>query len=189
MAGGEHGETLSDKVWRLLDKYYIHATVLAAIALWALVASALLIDIQLPQAQEELVGQPGGGGGAPLGAPDVVITIYGGELPGGVFGFGLSPDDIQSPGPEIRVKQGQVVEIRFVNLGSLRHGFAIVPEVKKTNPDILFNALVGPPSNPIPPGGEGSVIFVASQPGTYYYQCPVSNHGPKGMWGVFIVEP
>lgn len=191
----EHGQAggLTERLWELAERYYIPFTVLAAILLWVGVMGAVLFDIQLPQAGEQAALGPagGGGGGLPPGQlqPDVVITIYGKELPGGKFGFGLSPDEITSPGPELRVRQGQVVEIRFVNMGKVRHGLAVVQSVEKTNPTILFNAIVGPPNNPIEPGGEGSVIFVASQAGEFYYQCPVPNHGPKGMWGKFIVEP
>ncbi len=191
MAGEAHGASLKERLWLIAEKYYIPATILAALAIWLGVIGAFLFDLQVPQAGQEgaaLGGVPGGAAPAQL-QPDVTIVLYADELPGGRFGFGLSPDNITSPGPEIRVKAGQVVELRLVNLGNLRHGVAIVQSVEKTNPVVLFNAIVGPPNNPIPPGGEGSVIFVASQPGEYYYQCPVPNHGPKGMWGVFIVEP
>ncbi len=193
----EHGEpsrggSLSERLWEIAERYYLQTALLVAILLWAAIIGALLFDIQLPKAGgEAALGASGAVAALPQGQlqPDVTITIYGGELPGGKFGFGLSPDELSTPGPEIRVKQGAVVELRFVNVGKLRHGLAIVPSVEKSNPTILFNALVGPPNNPIPPGGEGSVVFVASQPGEYYYQCPVPNHGPKGMWGKFIVEP
>ncbi len=191
---GEERESqgIVNKLWGMADRYYIHATLLAAILLWIAIIGAMIFDIQIPKAGEEAALGAGGGAVAiPQGQlqPDVVITLYGGELPGGKFGFGLSPDELFTPGPEIRVKQGQVIELRFVNVGELRHGVAIVQSVEKSNPVILFNALVGPPNNPIPPGSEGSVVFVASQPGEFYYQCPVPNHGPKGMWGKFIVEP
>ncbi|BAN89487.1 multicopper oxidase domain-containing protein [Aeropyrum camini] len=190
MAGERDDLPLKERLWALIDRYYLAATVLGAFLLWILVVAAIVANVQLPQVQEEELGQAVGGGGAtPLGPPEVVITLYAAELPGGKFGFGFSPDEITSPGPEIRVKQGQVVEIRLINLGNVRHAFAVVQEVAKTNPKILFNSAIGSPNNPIPPGSEGSVIFVASQAGTFYYQCPVSNHGPKGMWGVFTVEP
>ena len=180
---------MAERIWRALDKVYLPITILLAAFIWLAILFTVAFDIQLVS----LGGGEAGGGPGPAqqvaGPPTVVITIYGEELPGGKFGFGLSPDNITTPGPTIRVKQGDIVEIRFVNLGKLRHAFVVTPAVSKTNPEVLFGALIGSASNPIPPGGEGSVIFVADRPGEFFYQCPVSNHGPKGMWGKFIVEP
>ena len=179
---------MADKIWRFLDRIYLPITIIVAALIWVGIVATIAFDVQLLRLGGQEVG--GAPGQAPIaGPPTVVITIYGGELPGGKFGFGLSPDNITTPGPTIRVKQGDVVEIRFVNLGKLRHGFVVTPAVSKTNPEVLFGALIGTASNPIAPNGEGSVIFVADTPGEFFYQCPVANHGPKGMWGKFIVEP
>lgn len=171
-------------IMRVADRVFIAAVVLAAILLWLSVSIVMVFGLQ-PELRP-----PGEEIEVPTRPPDVVITIFGAELPGGTrFGFGLSPDNITSPGPTIRVKQGQVVEIRFVNEGRLRHAFAIVERVERTNPNVLFGAIIASAQNPIGPGEEGSVIFVASRAGTFFYQCPVANHGPKGMWGTIIVEP
>ena len=171
-------------VWKTVDRVFIPAVIIVGILLWlslpALTLLGLQPELQVAGAEFEVPTRP----------PDVVITLYGGELPGGArFGFGFSPDNITSPGPTIVVKQGQVVEIRFVNVGKLRHAFAVVERVERTNPRVIFGAQIASAQNPIPSGAEGSVVFVASQPGTFFYQCPVSNHGPKGMWGQIIVTP
>ncbi len=180
---------MSERIWRALDKIYLPVTMLVAAFIWIAIIVSVAFDIELIS-----LGGQEAGGGVPVpaqvaGPPTVVITVYGGELPGGKFGFGLSPDNITTPGPTIRVRQGDIVEIRFVNLGDLRHGFVVTPAVSKTNPEVLFGAIIGTASNPIAPNGEGSVVFVADRPGEFFYQCPVANHGPKGMWGKFIVEP
>lgn len=179
-----------ERVWEVLDRIYIPATLLGALVIWIAIMGMLVLDVDVA----ELFAGGGGGGvpGVPAGGqlnPTVTITIYGGELPDGRFGFGFSPDDLSTPGPEIRVKQGDVVKVVFINIGKLRHGFVVTPTVSKTNPEVLFNAIVGPANDPIPPEGQGSIVFVADQAGEFFYQCPVANHGPKGMWGKFIVEP
>ncbi|MEB3779279.1 MAG: multicopper oxidase domain-containing protein [Desulfurococcales archaeon] len=177
---------MAERIWSTLDKIYLPVVLAVAVLLWIGIIMTVAFNVQLLK----LGGQEGGVEGQveALGPPTVVITIYGKELPGGKFGFGLSPDNVTAPGPTIKVKQGDVVELRFVNMGKLRHGLVITDRVSKVNPEVLFGAQIGSASNPIPPGGDGSVVFVADRPGEFFYQCPVSNHGPKGMWGKLIVE-
>ena len=119
--------------------------------------------------------------------PNVRITLYAGELPDGRLGFGLTPDNITSPGPTLRFRVGDVVEIRLVNVGRIPHAFAITAERRGDAP-VLFNAAIGSASRPIQPGGSGRVVFKVSSPGEFYYVCPVPGHVELGMWGRVIVS-
>ena len=119
--------------------------------------------------------------------PNIEITIYGGRTPDGKFGFGFSPDNLTSPGPVLRFKVGDVVRIRFINVGKIHHSFAIVQEVSE-EPLILFNSEIGTSNNPIAPGEDGSVIVKFNRPGTFKYMCTVPGHAQAGMWGEIIIE-
>jgi nitrite reductase (NO-forming) len=115
--------------------------------------------------------------------PTVEITLYAGETAKN-FSFGLTPDNLTSPGPTLRFKVGDVVQIRLVNVGKLHHDFAIT-DAPKQNATVLFNARI----NVISPGENSSVIFVPNQAGEYYYICQVPGHVNLGMWGRVIIEP
>lgn len=54
-------------------------------------------------------------------------------------------------------------------------------------------ALPGSFIMPIPPettNGQymASTAFTASQPGTYYYLCPVPGHAQRGMFGKLVIR-
>jgi nitrite reductase (NO-forming) len=120
--------------------------------------------------------------------PTVEITIYGGELPGGRFGFGLSPENITSPGPTLNFRVGDVVKITFVNVGKIPHAFAVTMEISDS-PVILFNSAIGSGAQPLAPGESRSVIISLNQAGRYTYLCTVQGHAQLGMWGELIVSP
>ena len=117
--------------------------------------------------------------------PTREIIIYGGPTPQG-FGFGLSPDNITSPGPTLKFKAGEVVRIVFKNVGNIPHAFGIVPSISD-KPQILFNSAIGELS-PLQPGEEASVVVQFNQQGEFYYQCLVPGHADSGMWGQVEVE-
>jgi uncharacterized cupredoxin-like copper-binding protein len=117
----------------------------------------------------------------------IEITLYAGETPSN-FSFGLTTHNLTSPGPTLRFKVGDVVQVKLVNVGKFSHSFAITDAPKGGAP-VLFNATIGSAKNPIPPGGSGAVTFVVDKAGDYYYMCQVHGHVDLGMWGRVIVEP
>ncbi len=121
---------------------------------------------------------------APPRNPDVELTVYAGD-----FGFGLRPDAITSPGPELRVKVGSLVKLTVVNVGQAVHVLTVVRELKE-DPNaapVFSGAYAGTPRNPIPPGSSVTVYFVADKEGSYYYVCNVPGHVSLGMYGRFVV--
>jgi plastocyanin len=141
----------------------------------ALIAAILGVLILPPQTVSE-----------PL-EPNVFITIYGDEIAGAKFGFGLSSDNVTSPGPTLNFTVGDVIQVTFHNIGNMPHTFALVQELSD-NPQILFNSEIGSRVQPIPPGGGGSVVFRVDKAGQYYYICTVPGHYVLGMWGMVLVE-
>ncbi len=154
--------------------------IIGAIALVFLISTVafLVLPIQLP-----LTGPTGSGGGNPT----VTISLYAGEIASGKYGFGLSADNLTSPGPTFRFKTSDVVKITLTNAGHVPHAFAVV-NAPKTGATVLFGATIASGSNPLAPGQSGSVTFkpttVSDQ---YYYICPVPGHAELGMWGTIIV--
>ena len=122
-----------------------------------------------------------------LGEPTIIINIFGGETKE-VFGFALEEHgEIMSPGPEIKVKVGDVVKIVFKNIGSIPHTLTVLVD-KREDAQVLFGATIGTASRPIESGKTGSVVFKPNRAGVYYYGCVVPNHINLGMWGVLRVE-
>ncbi len=122
---------------------------------------------------------------APPREPDVELTVYAGD-----FGFGLRPDAITSPGPELRVKAGSLVKLTVVNVGQAVHVLTVVRELRE-DPNavpVFEGASAGTLRNPIPPGSSVTVYFVAEMEGSYYYVCNVPGHTSLGMYGRFVVE-
>jgi len=122
-----------------------------------------------------------------LGEPTVTITIVGGSTKDG-FGFALKGfEEIESPGPELRVKVGDVVKIIFENKGEIPHTFTILAD-KREDAQVLFGASIGTASKPIQPEKTGSIVFKPNRAGVFYYGCVVPNHINLGMWGILRVE-
>jgi plastocyanin len=155
--------------------------VIFALALIFLVSTVafLVLPIQLPLT---------GASGSNVGTPTVTITLYAGEISGTRYGFGLSPNNITSPGPTFYFNTTDIVKITVVNSGQMPHAFACV-NAPRTGATVLFGATIASGSNPIPPGESGSVTFhpntVSNQ---YYYICPVPGHAELGMWGTMVVS-
>jgi nitrite reductase (NO-forming) len=91
----------------------------------------------------------------------------------------------QVPGPMIRVRVGDVVEVTLRN-----------------SPDSLnvhstdLHAVTGPGGGAVAtqtiPGGETGFSFTALKPGLYVYHCAtpsVASHIANGMYGMILVEP
>ena len=153
-----------------------------ALALIFLVATVafLVLPIQLPLT---------GASSSTSGTPTVTITLYAGEISTGKYGFGLSPNNLTSPGPTFYFNTTDIVKITVVNAGKMPHAFACV-NAPRTGATVLFGAAIASASNPLPPGQSGSITFnpntVSSE---YYYICPVPGHAELGMWGTMVVSP
>jgi nitrite reductase (NO-forming) len=89
------------------------------------------------------------------------------------------------PGPLVRVRQGDTVELHLAN----------APDNKMPH-DIDLHAVTGPgggaPRTFVAPGHQTEFTFQASKAGLYVYHCataPVGMHIANGMYGLVLVEP
>src|SRR5215467_4740983 len=89
------------------------------------------------------------------------------------------------PGPFIRVRVGDVVQIRLKNAATSLHPHSID-----------LHAVTGPGGGAavaqLGPGQEGAFEFKAMNPGLYVYHCAtpsVPEHIANGMYGLILVEP
>jgi nitrite reductase (NO-forming) len=89
------------------------------------------------------------------------------------------------PGPMLRVREGDTVEIDLHN----------APDAGVTH-SIDLHAVTGPGGGAsvtqISPGEDGSFKFQALNPGVYIYHCAtpmVATHIASGMYGMIVVEP
>src|SRR6476661_8417042 len=99
--------------------------------------------------------------------------------------FGYWTLDGKVPGPFLRVRVGDTVDVRLKNSGDS----AMVHSVD-------FHAATGPgggaAATQTNPGEENSVKFKALVPGLYVYHCAtpmVAHHIANGMYGLILVEP
>jgi nitrite reductase (NO-forming) len=89
------------------------------------------------------------------------------------------------PGPFIRVRVGDTVEVHLKNL----------PDSQMAH-SVDFHATTGPGGGAAVtqtmPGGETMFTFKATNPGLYVYHCAtpmVAHHIANGMYGLILVEP
>ncbi|HSQ65869.1 MAG TPA: copper-containing nitrite reductase, partial [Polyangiaceae bacterium] len=89
------------------------------------------------------------------------------------------------PGPFVRVRQGDTVELHLKN----------APENKMPH-NIDLHAVTGPgggaPRTFTAPGHQTELTFEALRPGLFVYHCaaaPVGMHIANGMYGLILVEP
>lgn len=86
------------------------------------------------------------------------------------------------PGPVIHVRQGQTINVTFINRGTMEHS-------------VDFHAAITPPNLhyvELKPGEKFTYSFVAEVPGAFIYHCgtpPVLLHLGNGMFGAIIVDP
>lgn len=93
--------------------------------------------------------------------------------------------DGKIPGPFIRVREGDTVELTLHNNETSLH-----------HHNIDLHAVTGPGggavSTMVAPGETATVTFKALHPGVYVYHCAtpnVANHMTHGMYGLILVEP
>jgi len=91
----------------------------------------------------------------------------------------------QIPGPMIRVRKGDTVDLTFEN-----------PEENTMPHNVDFHAAAGPgggaEATMTAPGETARLRFKATYPGAYIYHCAVPNmdtHISAGMFGIILVEP
>jgi nitrite reductase (NO-forming) len=89
------------------------------------------------------------------------------------------------PGPMIRVRQGDTVELTLTN-----------PASSATAHNIDLHAVTGPgggaDATMVAPGQSKTFSFKALNPGVFVYHCataPVPHHISSGMYGLIVVEP
>ncbi|MBI4213374.1 MAG: nitrite reductase, copper-containing, partial [Chloroflexi bacterium] len=89
------------------------------------------------------------------------------------------------PGPMLRARQGDTVELTFKN-----------PADSKVTHSIDLHAVTGPGGGgavtQVAPGSQATFRFQALNPGVYVYHCatpPVAHHLAAGMYGLIVVEP
>jgi len=103
-----------------------------------------------------------------LGGPVVPTWSYGGQV----------------PGPEIRVRAGQILQVLLVNGLPVEttvhwHGVAIRNDM---------DGVPGMTQAPVPPDREFSYRFTVAEPGTYWYHPHVGVQLDRGLYGPLIVE-
>jgi nitrite reductase (NO-forming) len=93
--------------------------------------------------------------------------------------------DRKVPGPMLRVKKGDTIELTLVN----------AKDSKRVH-SIDLHATTGPGGGAaflqVPPGEQKTVSFKALNPGLYVYHCAtpsVPEHISAGMYGLILVEP
>jgi len=91
------------------------------------------------------------------------------------------------PGPELRVEQGDLVQVTLINHLSESttihwHGLA-VPNAE--------DGVAGVTQDAVQPGATYTYRFLASQPGTYWYHAhqDTSFQLPHGLYGALVIEP
>lgn len=86
------------------------------------------------------------------------------------------------PGPILHVREGQTVNITFVNHGTMQHSIDF--HAAQVAPNVAYRS--------INPGEKVEFSFVAQVPGAFIYHCgtpPVLQHIANGMYGAIIVDP
>jgi FtsP/CotA-like multicopper oxidase with cupredoxin domain len=91
------------------------------------------------------------------------------------------------PGPTLRVRQGDRVEVTLVNhlpVSTTIHWHGIrVPNAE--------DGVAGLTQNAVPPGGRFTYQFLAQDAGTYWYHShqDTATQIPQGLFGALVVEP
>jgi FtsP/CotA-like multicopper oxidase with cupredoxin domain len=103
-----------------------------------------------------------------LGGPVVATWSFGGQV----------------PGPEIRVRKGQILQALLVNQLPVEttvhwHGVAIRNDM---------DGVPGMTQAPVPPGREFTYSFAVAESGTYWYHPHVGVQLDRGLYGPLIVE-
>jgi len=127
----------------------------------------------------------------PTRPADVALTLVARQqrinVPGGVDVDGYTLNGT-SPGPTLRARQGQLVQVSLVNEsvadGTTVHWHGLdVPASQ--------DGVAGVTQDAVPAGGEHTYRFVAEQAGTYWYHSHQVSHEQvrRGLYGAIVIEP
>jgi nitrite reductase (NO-forming) len=86
------------------------------------------------------------------------------------------------PGPIVHVRQGQTVNVTFVNNGNMTHSIDF--HAAQIDPAVAYRS--------VNPREKVEFSFIARTPGAFVYHCgtpPVLQHIGNGMYGAIIVDP
>ena len=127
----------------------------------------------------------------PAGRPDVAVTLVAQQGPfrlasgAKVTGYTLNG---QSPGPIIRVRQGDLVEVTLVN-DSVRNGVTL--HWHGVNVPNAEDGVAGVTQDAVRPGHRFVYRFRVEDTGTYWYHSHQDSHEqvPGGLFGMLIVDP
>lgn len=111
-----------------------------------------------------------------LEATDATVTIANG-VTYAAWTFGGTV-----PAPILHVRQGQTVNVTFVNHGHMKHSIDL--HAAQVAPNVAYRDAE--------PGQTIEFSFVAKVPGAFVYHCgtaPVLVHMANGMYGAIIVDP
>lgn len=125
----------------------------------------------------------------PAATPKERVTLYAGEI-GDKFAFGTSPDNLTTPGPTLRLRVGDTVQVKLINAGGIPHTFIVTDKAEEkplANP-LFSGAAIGSPAIPLGPEEEATTVFTPDRPGTFYYMCTIPGHFSRGMYGTLIVS-
>ena len=103
------------------------------------------------------------------------------------WAFALPGEEPSVPGPEIRVKEGDLVRITLVNTHDQPHTLHLhgITSVSQGMDGVPHT------SHQLLPGQSYTYEFVAMEAGTHAYHCHVQTylHMDMGMYGALIIEP
>ena len=104
------------------------------------------------------------------------------EISPGVF-FNVWTYNGTVPGPTIRVTEGDLLRVKYINNGEKSHTIHF-HGIHPAEMDGVFE-IVGQ-------GGQFTYEFIAAPAGVHLYHChvmPVEEHIARGLYGVYIVDP
>lgn len=115
-------------------------------------------------------------------AVDTTVTIAPGiEFPAWAYNG-------QVPGPTIRAVEGDLIRVKFENLG--RHAHTIHPHVRNLNPEMDGIPQNGP--GVLDTGESFTYEWIAQPAGVHFYHChslPLKEHIHRGLYGAIIIDP
>lgn len=98
-------------------------------------------------------------------------------------GFSASNGELNVPGQSMIVNEGDLIELTIINTLTTSHQFKI------TGYDVNKKMITLADSGLIPAGQQVTFSFVASKPGSYFYEDPTGANRMIGMHGGFAVMP
>lgn len=128
---------------------------------------------------------------ASMSASDGLLELVAAPSPVRLYQDDFAPSDLWTyngltPGPEIRIRQGDRVRVRLINRldepTSIHwHGIRI---------DNAMDGVAGLTQDPVPPGGSFDYDFVAPDAGTFWYHSHNRswNQVARGLYGPLIVD-